>query len=83
MTPDEERAAEPAAEPTMTRAEAVAALAAGYQVRVMLEVRHGDRGAHLMGSTFTHDRAELAAAVPGLLGIMLPRVVRLVEDPDA
>jgi hypothetical protein len=83
MSPEESEARAAAdADPEGYRA-ARDALVAGYRVRVILEIRHNDRGGHLTGSTFTLNRAELAAAVPGLLGVMLPRVVRLIEEPDA
>jgi hypothetical protein len=66
------------------RREARDALVAGYRVRVILEIRHADRAVHLTGATFTHERAELAAAVPGLLGVMLPRVLAMLDPgPDA
>jgi hypothetical protein len=61
-----------------------AALAAGYRVRVVVELRHDDRATSLTGATFTHDRGELGPAVLGLLGAMLPRLLdKLDGGPDA
>lgn len=84
MSPDEVAARAAAdADPDGYRA-ARDALVAGYRVRVILEIRHGDGGAHVTGATFTHLRAELSAAVVPLVGAMLARVLdRLDGAPDA
>jgi hypothetical protein len=84
MSPEESEARAAAdADPEGYRA-ARDALVAGYRVRVMLEVRHADRGAHVLGSTFTHEPAELGAALVPLVRAMLGRVLtKLDGGPDA
>jgi hypothetical protein len=75
MTPEAEADADRAARD---------ALVAGYRVRVVIEIRHADRGAHVTGSTFTHERAELGAALGPLTGAMLARVLATLDRaPDA
>jgi len=66
---------------TMTRAEALEELARRYRVRVEVVLMHGERSAHMRGSTMATTGSDAIEAGVQLVGLMLERLRQRLE-PD-